>query len=123
MGLLMERTANLVLAALWSRRPWYIGVAFWMIVGLSGLGAQDPATPPASSDQPTTARNIRVGDAEGRITIAREYGPSPSNMAIMPDGQIVFFNSPIYTDEPFRPATADEVRDQLLAGPYRGFQV
>src|SRR5262249_47333195 len=34
---------------------------------------------------------------------------------------IVRINQPIYTDEPFRPATADEVRDQLHKGPYRGF--
>jgi hypothetical protein len=42
---------------------------------------------------------------------------------LLPDGQIRYASNLVYTDEPFRPATADEVERQLLAGPYKDFHV
>lgn len=43
-------------------------------------------------------------------------------MLLLPDGQIAWTDRPVYADEPFVPATADEIRDRLLAGPFAGFE-
>ena len=100
-------------------RAWLIAVAAlpWALVtpGFSQTEDEPKPTPPPP-------RSIRVGDAEGRVQIAQEYGPPSAGMALMPSGQIVFFNHPVYTEEAFRPATMDEMRDQLLASEFRGFQ-
>jgi hypothetical protein len=42
---------------------------------------------------------------------------------LLPDGQLGFPRRLVYTEEPFRPATAAEVSQELLAGPFAGFQV
>jgi hypothetical protein len=42
---------------------------------------------------------------------------------LLPDGQLGFPHRLDYVDDPFRPATADEMIQDLLAGPFAGFQV
>jgi hypothetical protein len=42
---------------------------------------------------------------------------------MLPDGQLGIPGDVVHTSEPFRPATADEMVEDLLAGPFRGFEV
>lgn len=56
------------------------------------------------------------------MLVARVYGGPGSRVVLLPDGRLGWPNAMIYTDEPFRPARADAIRDALLAGPYRGFE-
>jgi hypothetical protein len=41
----------------------------------------------------------------------------------LPDGQLRFASRLVYTDEPFRPLTADELKKELHSGPYAEFSV
>lgn len=83
----------------------------------SGLTA--PTVPVLAAE----ARRVRVGDEQGRAVVARVYGGNESRVVMLPDGRLGWPNAMIYTDEPFRPLTADELRDALLVGPYKHFQV
>jgi hypothetical protein len=49
------------------------------------------------------------------------YGGAVSVM--LPDGQLGLPRALFYTDEPFRPETAEEMSQELLAGAFAGFQV
>jgi hypothetical protein len=40
----------------------------------------------------------------------------------MPDGQLGIPDRPAYTDEPFHPATMEEIERDLLGGPFAGFK-
>jgi hypothetical protein len=80
------------------------------------LGPQAPDT--------GTSRRIRVQTESGRVVAARVHGSHGDQVSVLlPDGQLGYPRKLVYTDEPFRPATADEVAQELLAGPFSGFQV
>jgi hypothetical protein len=51
------------------------------------------------------------GQAEDRLSV------------LLPDGQLGFSRASAFTDEPFRPATAEEMLQELREGPFAGFKV
>jgi hypothetical protein len=65
---------------------------------------------------------IRDDDA-GAIVVARVYGGPNSTAGFMPDGRLVWFKGKVYTDEPFRADTIDELERKLTVGTYQGFAV
>jgi hypothetical protein len=69
-------------------------------------------------------RRIRVRAEGGEPLIARVHGMINDRVSVMlPDGQIGFSNGLAFADEPFQPASAKEIREDLLRGPFAGFQV
>ena len=59
-----------------------------------------------------------------RVVIARVHGEVDGRLSVMlPDGQLGFSRASAFTDEPFRPATADEMLKDLQDGPFSGFKV
>jgi hypothetical protein len=102
-------------------------------------GSGKPALPdvvkPARSDFPpplvdnvgagaAATLRIRVQTETGRVVAARVHGRFGDQVSVLlPDGQLGFPRKLVYTDEPFRPDTADELTQELLAGPFSGFQV
>jgi hypothetical protein len=84
---------------------------------MASLGPVEAA--PARAGEP---RRVRVAHPDGGARIAREYGPESGRMLLLPDGQIVWTDRPVYVDEPFVPENREAVRDRLLAGPYAGFE-
>ena len=84
--------------------------------------APDLANMDQNSDSPEP-RRIRVQTESGRVVTARVHGTYGDKVSVLlPDGQLGFARAPLaYTDEPFRPETADEMRQELLAGPFAGF--
>lgn len=88
--------------------------------------APTPAPPVAVADADESPRRIRVKTDSGRIVVARVHGACDDEVSVvLPDGQIGLARSRslVATDEPFRPATADEMRHELSDGPFAGFQV
>jgi hypothetical protein len=80
------------------------------LVGTAGPGAT--ATP-----------RIRVQTETGRVVAARVHGRFGDQVSVLlPDGQLGFPRKLVYTDEPFRPDSADELTQELLAGPFSGFR-
>jgi hypothetical protein len=68
-------------------------------------------------------RCIRVRD-DDRVFVARVHAQNGDQTSVyLPDGQIRFTRGLAFTDEPFRPMTAEELREQLQAGPFRKFAV
>jgi hypothetical protein len=101
-------------------------------------GGLAPEPPPEAAAPPPPARpggpgwgaaapgsqRIRVRTESGKTTVAKVYGRGRGRVAVLlPDGQIRFAGSLVYTDEPFRPATADELEEELHAGPFAAFSV
>jgi hypothetical protein len=91
-------------------------------------GPLDRRTPPApvpsvSADAATTPRRLRVRDSRGRSIVAREYGSLKGRpAALLPDGQIGWPEGLVVTDEPFLPASMDEMEQTLRAEPeFAGF--
>jgi hypothetical protein len=96
-----------------------------------------PAAPLAASMPPAPAsvdgggarpmadapRRVRVGDGSGRTLIARLLSAPEAGMILLPDGQVGWPNRLIYTDEPFRPLSAEAMAEALLSGPFRGFHL
>jgi hypothetical protein len=65
-----------------------------------------------------------VQTESGRVVAARVHGRIGDQVSVLlPDGQLGYPRKLVYTDEPFRPATMDEMAQELLAGPFNGFQV
>ncbi len=100
----------------------------------------NPATPPvpkgpvpvlamlplrSRAEVPSTEpRRILARDEEGRPVVTRVYVESDRNpVVLLPDGQIRWTEGEAFTQQPFRAATADEVRSALEEGPYRDFKV
>jgi len=82
--------------------------------------ARTTAPDPESSRVP---RRIRVRTRAGRTVVARVHGEAEGRVTVMlPDGQLGLPDRQIYTDEPFRPATPEAMADDLLAGPFAGFE-
>jgi hypothetical protein len=82
-----------------------------------------PPSPSAVATGPPEHRRVRVGDDSGQTMVARLYGDERSRLVLLPDGQIGRPDSLVFTDDPFEPQTIRELRETLLAGPYKGFQV
>jgi Protein of unknown function (DUF1570) len=87
---------------------------------------------PASNSPPAAgltkplpeARRIRVRDRSGKTVVTRVHGGSGEDLHVMlPDGHLGMPQGLAYTDEEFVPATAREVADKLLAGPFAGFKL
>ena len=67
---------------------------------------------------------MRVRSPAGRTVIARVHGSDRGETHIMlPDGQLGIPDVQAFTSEPFRPATASEMIDDLVHGPLAGFKV
>jgi hypothetical protein len=103
---------------------------------IESSGTLSPPSAQEEPDVPTPApaaitvavdpgpKRIRVRMNNNRTVIARVYGKVGEDYHILlPDGQIGMPDRPAFTEEPFRPATADEMIAELLAGPFAGFQV
>jgi hypothetical protein len=72
-------------------------------------------------------RRIRVQTESGRVVAARVHGTYGDQVSVLlPDGQLGFPragpNKLAFTDESFRPETADEMSQELRAGPFAGFR-
>jgi len=56
--------------------------------------------------------------------VARLHGQSGGKTAVvLPDGQLGFTTMPVPTDEPFQPATADELASLLQQGPFAEYSL
>jgi hypothetical protein len=84
-----------------------------------------PARPETAPLPPPDARRrIKVRDHKGRAVVAREHGMLKDRMAVMlPDGQIGWPDGLVFTEQPFVPATMEQVRDDLLNGELSTFRV
>jgi hypothetical protein len=70
----------------------------------------------------SSAKRFKVRDDYGRLVVARFHGERGGKTAVvMPDGQLGLTSMPVPSDEPFRPASADELAALLHQGPYAGF--
>jgi hypothetical protein len=88
--------------------------------------AVPPPPPRPAAGAATTAepRRVRIRDDRGRAVVARVHGGEGSGAVLLPDGQLGWPTGMAYTDEPFRPATTDEMAEDLLASPlFASFQV
>jgi hypothetical protein len=95
--------------------------------------AVGPAGPPAAApDDPPAARapeaapesapeRVRIADEQGRVMVARVYGPPALGWVLLPDGRLARTTRLIPTDEPFVPTPRAALRDRLLAGELAGF--
>ncbi|MDR3638233.1 MAG: DUF1570 domain-containing protein [Isosphaeraceae bacterium] len=82
-----------------------------------------PPGPAAPIAPPEQGKCIRVR-ADGRVFVARVHGQNAEQTSVyLPDGQLGFARGLAYTDEPFRPATFDEMRRDLQAGQFKDFVV
>jgi hypothetical protein len=96
---------------------------------LPPMAPPPPPTPePALAPpvEPSEAKRIRVCDPSGRVRIARVYGVSQDEdrlCVILPDGQLGFATDQVETDEPFVPATAAQMAEELRVGKFARFRV
>lgn len=80
---------------------------------------------PAAAPAPAAAESkcIRVRREDGRTVIARVHGGEGRDLHIIqPDGALGIPERAVFTDEPFRPATAEEIERDLVNGPFAGFK-
>ena len=83
-----------------------------------------PAPTVIADPSAKTERKSLVADEFGRTVVARVLdGPEGRPLALLPDGRLGVLERIVDTDEPFQPATADEVERRLLDGPCKGFEV
>lgn len=90
--------------------------------------SQPDATPPTPAPPPDhdTARRIRVKTRTGEVVVGRVHGHTDDGKTcvILPDGELGFTSGMAETDEPFRPASMQRMRDDLTSsGPFAKFQV
>ena len=90
--------------------------------------AQETQPAPATTAEPATepekesAKCVRVRDDDGVVRVARLHGGPKSTVVMLPDGRLAWTKGELaFTQEPFVPATADEMADSLYAGPFRDF--
>ena len=85
-----------------------------------------PAVPPPAAGRPRQGAEAHQGPDPERdeTVVARVHGEVGGEVHIMlPDGQLGIPDRPAFTDEPFQPATADEIEQDLLDGAFAGFKV
>ncbi len=81
--------------------------------------APEPST---AADVKTPAR-VRVRDESGRAVVARMHGQLDDQVVvILPDGQLGIPNGLVSTEEPFRVASAEAMKKDLIKGPFAGFE-
>jgi hypothetical protein len=94
--------------------------------GWSSGAVPQPPAPVKVAAADAEPKRLRVLNPSGRPVVARVHGAGPDGgppHLMLPDGQLGIPDSLTYSDEPFRPATAEEMIDELLAGLFRGFEV
>ena len=78
--------------------------------------------PAPYAETPGEPKRIRVRDRSGRTVIARVHGGSGDETHVMlPDGQLGIPEELTYTEEPFQPASPEEVAATSLSGPFATF--
>ena len=83
-------------------------------------GPPPPSVAPSTVPEP---RRLLVQDENGKAVVAREHGMHKDRMAVLlPDGTIGWPTSQVFTDEPFVPATIDDLERTLLKGEYASFR-
>lgn len=86
-----------------------------------------PSLPPAATKSlwlTAEPKRVLVRDDAGRPVVSRVYQEAGDELIVtLPDGQLGWPEGRSYTEQPFRPATADELKVTLLEGPYRDFHV
>jgi hypothetical protein len=106
--------------------PGRVGHSLWLaLVALGTVSLAGPVSrgQTGSAPPPAEPRRVRVTDETGAVSIGREYGPPAVAQVLMPDGRLAALVRPVYTQEPFQPLSLDQLRKQLVAGEYRGFEV
>jgi hypothetical protein len=86
----------------------------------------NPPPPPAPTSSPGTAEPLRLKlwTDRGQMVVARLHGQHEGRLSVLlPDGQLGDAKGLTITPEPFRPATQEQMRDELLAGSFQDFQV
>jgi len=102
------------------------------ISSASPPSARDTAPPdrPADVSKPAVPsalpgsheKRFKVRDRYGRLVVARLHGQvGDKTVLVLPDGQLGIPTMHVPTDEPFRPASADELAELLHQGPYAGY--
>lgn len=95
-----------------------------------GIDLKDDSTPPRNSPPERTIpkhsgaaeERIIVGDSSGRAIVSRLYARGEDRVVVqLPDGSLGWANGAVKTTAPFVPWTHEEVRDNLLQGPYQDF--
>jgi Protein of unknown function (DUF1570) len=76
---------------------------------------------PKDDATPREPRRVRVEMEDGRVVVARVHGGEGSRVVLLPDGSLGWPNGMAFTEEPFRPLTADQLVEALQNGPYRHF--
>jgi hypothetical protein len=84
-----------------------------------------PVTPPSTRPVPVhTEKRFKVIDEFDRCVVTRYYGrDGDKTVVLLPDGQLGKAASLVPTEEPFQPASADELRTLLHDGPFAEYQV
>jgi hypothetical protein len=83
-----------------------------------------PPPAPAAPAAGVEPKRIRVRTRDGRAVVARVLGEEKGEVHILlPDGQIGIPDRPAYTDQPFKPATFEEVERDLRSGPFASFSI
>lgn len=87
-------------------------------------------TPPMPAPDPIPGvaqdvKRVRIRTKAGATVVARVHGHADGKTSVLlPNGEIGFTTGTAETDEPFRPATRDELRQELTsAGPFANSQV
>ncbi len=85
--------------------------------------ADPPRAPgPAPASDAKTPGRVRVRDEAGRAVVARRHGQHRDQVVvILPDGQLGIPNGLVPTEEPFRVASVDAMKEDLIKGPFAGF--
>ncbi|MHC5540567.1 DUF1570 domain-containing protein [Singulisphaera rosea] len=82
---------------------------------------------PGALDAPSSLepKRIRLRTEGGDHLVARLHGVVDDKISVvLPDGQLGFSTGLAYTDEPFKAATIDQIRDELTrAKPFSAFKV
>ncbi len=87
------------------------------------------ATPPPEATRgadrtQAETRRIIVGDADGRVMVARVLGERGQDVvALLPDGRLGWPDGVVPTDRPFVADSADALQTRLLSGEFRGYTV
>jgi len=82
-------------------------------------------TPDVAEDvRPTSPSHVLVQDERGRVRVARVQAKGDRGLLVLAsDGSMGWVSEPVPTDRPFRPQSAQSLREALTEGPYRGFRV
>lgn len=79
-----------------------------------------PAPAPAKREE----KRVRIRTKTGETVVARVHGQADGKTCVLlPNGEIGFTNGLAETDEPFHPATREQIRTELTqAGPFADFK-